>query len=149
MWIVEPVEEEEEESLWRFRVAARSLDGWMFFFATRSRAILFDFSAPEMTLHESETGFVWVQGEESNKHRGVWSLGVELVAMGRVIRSQRKGAGSVFKSHNKHRKGPTRLRPLDYAERHGYVKVWRIVVGGVYDRGSPEHEHWRGCMCAR
>ena len=42
--------------------------------------------------------------------------------MGRVIRAQRKGAGSVFKSHNKHRRGPVALRPIDYAERHGYIK---------------------------
>lgn len=42
--------------------------------------------------------------------------------MGRVIRAQRKGAGSVFRSHTKHRKGAPRLRPLDFAERHGYIK---------------------------
>ncbi len=48
--------------------------------------------------------------------------------MGRVIRSQRKGPGSVFKAHTKHRKGAAALRAVDYAERHGYikgvVKVW-------------------------
>lgn len=43
-------------------------------------------------------------------------------AMGRVIRSQRKGAGSVFKSHSKHRKGAAKLRSVDFAERHGYIK---------------------------
>lgn len=42
--------------------------------------------------------------------------------MGRVIRSQRKGAGSVFKSHVKHRKGAPKLRAVDFAERHGYIK---------------------------
>jgi large subunit ribosomal protein L8e len=42
--------------------------------------------------------------------------------MGRVIRGQRKGAGSIFTSHTKHRKGAARLRPVDYAERHGYIK---------------------------
>ena len=42
--------------------------------------------------------------------------------MGRVIRGQRKGAGSVFKSHSHHRKGPAQLRILDYSERHGYIK---------------------------
>lgn len=42
--------------------------------------------------------------------------------MGRVIRAQRKGAGSVFRSHTKHRKGAPRLRSLDFAERHGYLK---------------------------
>ena len=42
--------------------------------------------------------------------------------MGRVIRAQRKGAGSVFKSHNKHRKGAAKLRAVDFSERHGYIK---------------------------
>ncbi|KNE67438.1 hypothetical protein AMAG_11899 [Allomyces macrogynus ATCC 38327] len=36
--------------------------------------------------------------------------------MGRVIRAQRKGAGGIFKSHSKHRKGAAQLRPLDYTE---------------------------------
>ena len=42
--------------------------------------------------------------------------------MGRVIRAQRKGAGSVFRSHTKRRKGAPKLRSLDYAEKHGYIK---------------------------
>lgn len=42
--------------------------------------------------------------------------------MGRVIRAQRKGAGSVFKSHNKHRKGAPKFRSIDFSERHGYIK---------------------------
>lgn len=42
--------------------------------------------------------------------------------MGRVIRAQRKGAGSVFRAHVKKRKGAAKLRPLDFAERHGYIK---------------------------
>ena len=46
--------------------------------------------------------------------------------MGRVIRAQRKGAGSVFVANTKHRKGKPGLRAVDYAERHGYIKV--IVV---------------------
>ncbi|KAF8783628.1 hypothetical protein HU200_000444 [Digitaria exilis] len=41
--------------------------------------------------------------------------------MGRVIRAQRKGAaGSVFKSHTHHRKGPARFRSLD-GRRHDIV----------------------------
>ena len=43
--------------------------------------------------------------------------------MGRVIRAQRKGAGSVFTANTKHRKGKPALRAVDYAERHGYIKV--------------------------
>ena len=42
--------------------------------------------------------------------------------MGRVIRAQRKGAGSVFRSHTKRRKGAPKLRSLDFAERQGYLK---------------------------
>lgn len=42
--------------------------------------------------------------------------------MGRVIRGQRKGAGSVFRAHVKHRKGAAKLRHIDFAERHGYIK---------------------------
>ena len=45
------------------------------------------------------------------------------VQMGRMIRSQRKGKGSIFKSHTKRRKGSAKLRAVDYAERHGYIKV--------------------------
>lgn len=57
--------------------------------------------------------------------------------MGRVIRSQRKGAGSVFRAHVKHRKGPAKLRAVDYAERHGYIKG--SVKEIIHDpgRGAP------------
>jgi large subunit ribosomal protein L8e len=57
--------------------------------------------------------------------------------MGRVIRAQRKGAGSVFKAHNKHRKGAAKLRSVDYAERHGYIKG--VVKDIIHDpgRGAP------------
>jgi large subunit ribosomal protein L8e len=57
--------------------------------------------------------------------------------MGRVIRSQRKGAGSVFKSHNKHRKGAPKFRAIDFAERHGYIKG--VIREVLHDpgRGAP------------
>lgn len=42
--------------------------------------------------------------------------------MGRVIRAQRKGAGTVFKANTTHRKGAAKFRPLDFAEREGYIK---------------------------
>lgn len=42
--------------------------------------------------------------------------------MGRVIRAQRNGKGSVFRGRNMHKKGPAQLRAVDYAERHGYIK---------------------------
>ena len=57
--------------------------------------------------------------------------------MGRVIRSQRKGRGSIFRSHNTHRKGPAQMRKLDHAERRGYVKG--VVTAIIHDsgRGAP------------
>lgn len=57
--------------------------------------------------------------------------------MGRVIRSQRKGRGSVFKSHNTHRKGAAKYRVLDSAERHHYIKG--VVKEIIHDpgRGAP------------
>lgn len=57
--------------------------------------------------------------------------------MGRVIRTQRKGPGSVFKAHTKHRKGAAKLRAVDYAERHGYLKG--IIKDIIHDpgRGAP------------
>ena len=48
--------------------------------------------------------------------------------MGRVIRAQRKGAGSVFTANTKHRKGKPALRAVDYAERHGYIKVTVLII---------------------
>jgi len=58
-------------------------------------------------------------------------------AMGRIIRGQRKGRGSIFTSHTKHRKGAVKLRPLDYAEKNGYVRG--VVREMIHDpgRGAP------------
>mmetsp|Transcript_47952 Transcript_47952/g.63468 ORF Transcript_47952/g.63468 Transcript_47952/m.63468 type:complete len:258 (+) Transcript_47952:22-795(+) len=58
--------------------------------------------------------------------------------MGRVIRSQRKGApGSVFKSHTRLRKGASKLRALDYSEKHGFIRG--TVKEIIHDpgRGAP------------
>lgn len=57
--------------------------------------------------------------------------------MGRVIRGQRKGRGSVFRSHTLHRKGPAQHRVLDAAERNGYIRG--VVTEIVHDpgRGAP------------
>jgi len=57
--------------------------------------------------------------------------------MGRPLRAQRKGAGGIFKSHNKHRKGAAKFRINDYSERHGYVKG--VVKSIIHDpgRGAP------------
>merc|ERR1712029_1160844 len=56
---------------------------------------------------------------------------------GRVIRAQRKGAGSVFVAHTKNRKGAARLRAVDYAERNGYIKG--VIKDIIHDpgRGAP------------
>ena len=57
--------------------------------------------------------------------------------MGRVIRNQRKGAGGIWKSHTSHRKGAPKFRPLDYGEKHGYMKG--VVRSIIHDpgRGAP------------
>ncbi|KMZ68331.1 60S ribosomal protein L8 [Zostera marina] len=57
--------------------------------------------------------------------------------MGRVIRAQRKGAGSIFRSHTHHRKGPARFRSLDFGERNGYIKG--VITDVIHDpgRGTP------------
>ena len=57
--------------------------------------------------------------------------------MGRQIRGQRKGRGSVFRSHVFHRQGATKLRPLDWHEREGYIRG--TVTDLVHDagRGAP------------
>lgn len=59
------------------------------------------------------------------------------VQMGRVIRSQRKGRGSIFTSHTTHRKGSAKHRVLDAAERNGYIKG--VVTEILHDsgRGAP------------
>lgn len=56
--------------------------------------------------------------------------------MGRVIRAQRK-SGGIFKSHTRLRKGAAQIRPLDYAERHGYIRG--LVKEVIHDpgRGAP------------
>jgi len=57
--------------------------------------------------------------------------------MGKIIRVQRKGAGSVFRSHTFHRKGAAKHRCLDFAERHGFIKG--TVKEIIHDpgRGAP------------
>jgi len=56
--------------------------------------------------------------------------------MGRVIRAQRK-SGGIFRAHTKHRVAPAQLRPLDFAERNGYIRG--LVKEIVHDpgRGAP------------
>ncbi|KAG8924208.1 60S ribosomal protein L2A [Tulasnella sp. 417] len=56
--------------------------------------------------------------------------------MGRVIRAQRR-AHPLFDAHTHHRKNPAKLRKLDYAERHGYLKG--VVKDIIHDpgRGAP------------
>ncbi|PVU86629.1 hypothetical protein BB560_005984 [Smittium megazygosporum] len=57
--------------------------------------------------------------------------------MGRVIRSQRKGAGSIFKAHTSKREGPAKYRSADFAERSGYIRG--VVKDIIHDsgRGAP------------
>jgi len=57
--------------------------------------------------------------------------------MGRRIRGQRKGKGSVFRSHTAKRDVPAQYRPADFAERSGYIKG--VVRDIIHDpgRGAP------------
>eukprot|EP00761_Pharyngomonas_kirbyi_P011239 gb/GECH01011264.1/.p1 GENE.gb/GECH01011264.1/~~gb/GECH01011264.1/.p1 ORF type:complete len:255 (+),score=30.30 gb/GECH01011264.1/:1-765(+) len=57
--------------------------------------------------------------------------------MGKVIRAQRRGCSTVYHRRNKHRKGPSKLRPMDFAERHGYIRG--VVREIIHDpgRGAP------------
>ncbi|KIV91123.1 60S ribosomal protein L2-A [Exophiala mesophila] len=57
--------------------------------------------------------------------------------MGRVIRNQRKGRGSIFTAHQRLRVAPAKFRQLDFSERHGYVRG--VVKEIIHDpgRGAP------------
>ena len=57
--------------------------------------------------------------------------------MGKVIRSQRRGHGAVFRAVTTGRKGSVSMKRQDYAERHGYVKG--VVKSIIHDpgRGAP------------
>ena len=57
--------------------------------------------------------------------------------MGRVIRGQRKGKSLIFGAKTKHRKGAVKMRPVDYIERHGYIKG--LIKNIIHDsgRGAP------------
>ena len=57
--------------------------------------------------------------------------------MGRRIRGQRKGRGSVFRSHKHLKKGPAKLRAVDAIERKGYVRG--LITDILHDpgRGAP------------
>jgi len=53
--------------------------------------------------------------------------------MGRVLRTQRKGRGSIFTANTCKRQGAAKLRKLDFAERNGFVKG--VVKDIVHDQG--------------
>mmetsp|Transcript_17440 Transcript_17440/g.18182 ORF Transcript_17440/g.18182 Transcript_17440/m.18182 type:complete len:256 (+) Transcript_17440:31-798(+) len=53
--------------------------------------------------------------------------------MGKVIRGQRKGKGSIFKSHSVGRKGAVAYKRADFAERNGYSKG--VVTEILHDKG--------------
>ncbi|KAH8620970.1 Ribosomal Proteins L2 RNA binding domain [Trypanosoma vivax] len=60
--------------------------------------------------------------------------------MGKTVLTCRKGNGSVYQVHGHKRLGQARLRILDYAERHGFM---RGIVKAI------EHEPGRGAPLAR
>ncbi|PKY05427.1 ribosomal protein L2 [Aspergillus campestris IBT 28561] len=57
--------------------------------------------------------------------------------MGRVIRNQRKGRGSIFTANTRLNKTPAQFRTFDFAERHGYIRG--VVKEIIHDagRGAP------------
>jgi len=60
--------------------------------------------------------------------------------MGRVIRTQRKGAGGqagIFTANTSKRKAPAKLRKLDFAERHGFIKGVVKAIRHDPGRGAP------------
>merc|ERR1712022_63588 len=64
-------------------------------------------------------------------------MGAKQHSMGRVIRTQRKGRGSIFTSHTRLRKGSAKLRNIDFAEKNGYIKG--VIKEIIHDpgRGAP------------
>lgn len=57
--------------------------------------------------------------------------------MGKIVLTQRKGAGSVYQLHGHKRLGPARLRIRDYSERHGYVRGTVKTIEHEAGRGAP------------
>ena len=57
--------------------------------------------------------------------------------MGRRIRVQRRGAGGIFKAHTHNRQGAAKLRPIDYAERNGYIIGTCKEIVHDKGRGAP------------
>lgn len=57
--------------------------------------------------------------------------------MGKVIRGQRKGYGSVFRAHTHLRKGASKMRRRDITERHKRIKG--VIRKIIHDpgRGAP------------
>lgn len=57
--------------------------------------------------------------------------------MGRCIRGQRKGKSLIFTAKTKGRLGAVKLRPVDYIERHGYIKGLIRSIRHDPARGAP------------
>ena len=57
--------------------------------------------------------------------------------MGKIIRAQRKGKSTNYKARVTHRKGPAKLRAIDYSERNGFIRG--VVREIMHDpgRGAP------------
>ena len=55
----------------------------------------------------------------------------------RTWQAQRQGKSAIFKAHVRTRKGAVKLRPLDFAEKHGYIRG--VVKEILHDpgRGAP------------
>jgi len=103
--------------------------GWHFLVAIFGR-VRFSFSS-----------FVTPAPRKSLRLRASCAVAVAAAALRYALllsAAQRKGAkGGVFKAHTTHRKGPSKLRNLDFSERQGFIKG--VVKEIVHDsgRGAP------------
>jgi large subunit ribosomal protein L8e len=57
--------------------------------------------------------------------------------MGKTVRGQRHGAGSVYTASTHKRIGPSRLRPLDFGERRGFLRGVIKEIKHDPGRGAP------------
>lgn len=76
-------------------------------------------SDPHIELFDLEISLRFKRGFLSLSHSFHLS---SLSAMGKVIKSNRKGKGSVYQSFTCGRAGAVSFKRLDYAERNGYAK---------------------------